>query len=250
MFDLTGKKAMVTGSTRGLGRAMAEGLMEQGAEVVIFGTSDKVYGVAEEFCSRGFSCHGVKTDLSDAADRRCAFEEALRLLSGRIDILLNAAGMINRYPDLDYSVEKAEKILGLNVVASYDLCTMAGPLMAAQGFGRIINIASVLAFFGGLHVPDYAASKGAIKQMTMAFCNEWGGSGVTCNAIAPGYYITDLNAALLADEQRKAGITARIPAGRWGDPSELKAAAVFLASDEAGYVNGITLTVDGGYCAK
>ena len=250
MFDLTGKKAMVTGSTRGLGRAMAEGLMEQGAEVCLFGTTDRVFEVAAEYEGRGFHCHGVVTDLSDREDRRRAFDEALMLLGGRVDILLNAAGMINRYPDLDYTPEKVEKILGLNVVASYDLCTLAGPLMAAQGYGRIINVASVLAFFGGLHVPDYAASKGAIKQMTMAFCNEWGGSGVTCNAIAPGYYVTDLNAALLADEVRKAGITARIPAGRWGDPSELKAAAVFLASDEAGYVNGITLTVDGGYCAK
>ncbi len=250
MFDLTGKKAMVTGSTRGLGRAMAEGLMEQGAEACLFGTSDKVFDVVEEYRGRGFVCHGVKTNLADTPDRRRAFEEALELLGGRVDILINAAGICNRYPDFDYNLEKYQALMDLNVTASYDLCVLAGKKMAAQGYGRIINVASVISYFGGLHIPDYAASKGAVKQMTMCFCNEWAGSGVTVNAIAPGYYLTDLNAALLADEQRKRGITERIPAGRWGNPSDLKAAAVFLASDEAAYVNGITLPVDGGYIAR
>ena len=250
LFDLTGKKAMVTGATRGLGRGMAEGLMEAGAEVVIFGTSDKAMEVAKEYCEKGYKCHGVKADLHNSDERKAAFKEALAYLGGDLDILVNAAGGINRYPNGEYTVEKYAELMKLNAEAPYELTLLAGEVMLKKGYGKIINVASLLSTFGGLHVMDYSASKGAICQMTKAFCNEWAAKGINVNAIAPGYMVTDLNAALLANPERMKELNLRIPTERWGTGADMKGAAVFLASAASDYVNGVLLPVDGGYTAR
>ena len=225
LFDLSAKKAIVTGGTRGLGHGMAEGLLEAGAAVVIIGTSKTVYTAAKAFCDRGLLCKGVIADLSDGKQRISAFEEAVQLLGG-LDILVNCAGIQRRHPVQEF-------------------------LKKEKPSGKIINVASMLSFFGGSTVVAYAASKGGVAQMTKAFCNELAAKGINVNAIAPGYMDTELNTALTdPDNPRCKEITDRIPAGRWGSADDLKGAAVFLASAASDYVNGAIIPVDGGYLVK
>lgn len=249
LFDLTGKKAIVTGGTRGLGHDMAEGLMEAGASVVIFGTSDKVKTIAQEFRAKGFWCEGVRVDLIDADARAKAFEQAVALLGG-LDILLNAAGVQSRHPSPDFPLSDWNKVIAVNLTAPFDLCQMAAReyLKKDKPAGKIINVASMLTFFGGLTVPAYAASKGGVAQFTKALCNELAGRGININAIAPGYMDTDMNTALTNPENpRFQVITDRIPAHRWGTGQDLKGTAIFLASAASDYLNGAIIPVDGGY---
>lgn len=250
--DLTGRKAIVTGGTRGLGYGMAEGLMEAGAEVVIVGSSDKVYGVAEEFCGKGFNCHGLKVDLGNAEDRAAGFDKAVEALGGHLDILINGAGVQRRHPSEEFPVEDWNYVIEVNLNAVFDWCQRAARTFIAQGSkGKIINIASMLSFFGGFTVPAYAASKGGVAQLTKAFCNEWASKGINVNALAPGYMATEMNTALLDPENpRYAEITGRIPAHVWGTPDDMKGPAVFLASDASDYLNGAIIPVDGGYLVK
>lgn len=250
--DLTGRKAIVTGGTRGLGHGMAEGLMEAGAEAVIVGSSDKVYAVAEEFCKNGFNCHGLKVDLGCAEDRARGFEEAMKLLGGHLDILVNAAGVQRRHPSEEFPVEDYNYVIEVNQNAVFDWCQRAARAFIAQNSkGKIINIASMLSFFGGFTVPAYAASKGAVAQLTKAFCNEWASKGINVNALAPGYMDTEMNTALTDPANpRYAEITGRIPAHVWGTPEDMKGPVVFLASDASDYLNGAVIPVDGGYLVK
>ena len=194
MFDLTGKKALLTGGTRGLGHAMAEGLMESGAEVVIWGSTERALEVAEQFRQRGFACHGVAVDLADRSSLKEGFEKSLSLLGGRIDILVNAAGIQRRHPITEFPIEDWDTLLEVNLSAPFQLCQMAGREMLRQGYGKIVNIASLNSFIGGQNVPAYSASKGGIAQLTKTLSNEWARHGITVNAIAPGYMATDLNA--------------------------------------------------------
>lgn len=251
LFDLTGKKAIVTGGTRGLGRGMAEGLMEAGAQVVIFGSNEKVHSVAETFCQKGFFCKGIAVDLSVQNDRRTAFAEAVKILGG-LDILVNCAGIQRRHKSEEFPLEDWEKVLNVNLTAPFELCQLAAKEFMAYGKkGKIINISSMLAFFGGFTVPAYAASKGGVTQMTKAFCNEWAGKGINVNCIAPGYMDTEMNAALTDPANpRYAEITDRIPAHRWGTGEDMKGAVIFLASAASDYLNGAVIPVDGGYLAK
>ena len=252
LFDLTGKKAIVTGGTRGLGHGMAEGLMEAGAAVVIFGTSKKVIEVAAQFEAKGYWCKGIAVDLADDRARQEAFDQAVALLGG-LDILVNAAGIQRRHPSPEFPLQDWKDVLNVNLTAPFDLCQMAAKefLKKEQPCGKIVNIASMLSFFGGMTVPAYAASKGGVAQMTKALCNELASKGIQVNAIAPGYMDTDMNVALTdVSNPRYREITDRIPAHRWGTPEEMKGTVVFLASRASDYLNGAVIPVDGGYLVK
>ncbi|MEI4474115.1 SDR family oxidoreductase [Frigidibacter sp. MR17.24] len=249
-FDLTGRKAMVTGGTRGLGLGMAEALAEAGAEVVIFGTSAKVHDVAADLTAKGLKVQGTVCDLSEAEGRRAGFDAALAQLGGKLDILVNAAGIQKRHKAEDFPLSDFADVLEVNLTAVFDFCQLAGRIMLEQGHGKIVNVASLLSFFGGLTVPAYAASKGGVMQLTKALSNEWAHRGVNVNAIAPGYMATEMNTAILADAGRNAEITARIPARRWGTGADMKGPTVFLASPASDYVHGVVLPVDGGYLGR
>ena len=252
LFDLTGKKAIVTGGTRGLGHGMAEGLMEAGAAVVIFGTSKKVIEVAAQFEAKGYWCKGIAVDLADDRARQEAFDQAVALLGG-LDILVNAAGIQRRHPSPEFPLQDWKDVLNVNLTAPFDLCQMAAKefLKKEQPCGKIVNIASILSFFGGMTVPAYAASKGGVAQMTKALCNELASKGIQVNAIAPGYMDTDMNVALTdVSNPRYREITDRIPAHRWGTPEDMKGTVVFLASRASDYLNGAVIPVDGGYLVK
>lgn len=250
-FDLTGKKAIVTGGTRGLGYGIAEGLMEAGAEVTVCGSSDKVYDVATTFSDQGFSCRGLVIDLADKESRQSQFLKGIEQMGG-LDILVNCAGIQSRHKSEEFPLEDWEAVLNVNLTASFVLCQLAAKeFMSQHKKGKIINIASMLSFFGGFTVPAYAASKGGVAQMTKALCNEWAGQGINVNAIAPGYMDTEMNSALTdPNNPRFQEITGRIPAGRWGVGEDMKGAAIFLASPASDYVNGAVIPVDGGYLVK
>lgn len=253
LFDIQGRKAIVTGATRGLGWGMAEGLMEAGAEVVIWGSSEKVNDVAKEFCARGFACHGVAANLSDRDSLRAGFAKSLELLGGKIDILVNCAGIQRRHPSEEFPMEDWDQVLEVNLTAPFELCQLAGREMLKEGYGKIINIASMQSFFGGFTIPAYASAKGGIALLTKALCNEWAGRGINVNAIAPGYMATEMNTALLDPANpRYKEITDRIPAHRWGGAKgeDMKGPCLFLASHASDYLNGAVIPVDGGYASK
>ena len=250
LFDVAGRTAIVTGGTRGLGQGMAEALLENGAEVVIFGSGESAGAVAEAFRARGFRCHGLAVDLADAAARRDGFDRALETLGGRLDILVNSAGVQRRHKSEEFPLDDWSAVIEVNLTAVFALCQMAGRVMLEQGHGKIINLASLLSFFGGFTVPAYAASKGGIAQLTKALANEWAGRGVNINALAPGYMATEMNSALIADAGRNAEISARIPTHRWGTPDDMKGPLLFLASSASDYVNGTVIPVDGGYLGR
>nr|WP_321462134.1 SDR family NAD(P)-dependent oxidoreductase [uncultured Cohaesibacter sp.] len=249
-LDLSGQKAIVTGGTRGLGLGMVEGLLEAGAEVLIVGSSDKAAEVAASLCKNGAKCHGLAIDLADATSRAEGFDKAVTMLGGELNILVNCAGVQSRHPSEEFPLEDWNWVLEVNLNAVFDLCQRAANVMLPKGRGKIINIASLLSFFGGFTVPAYAASKGGVMQLTKALSNEWASKGINVNALAPGYMATDMNTALLADEGRNAEITARIPAKRWGNGEDMKGPLVFLASAASDYVHGVTLPVDGGYLGR
>ena len=248
LFDVKGKKAIVTGATRGLGKGMAEALMENGVETVIGGTKEAaVAELAGEYRARGYACHPMAIDLGNKENRRAAFAAALEKLGGRIDIMVNAAGIQRRHAAEEFPLEEFEDVIEVNLTSVFDMCQMAGRAMIAGGGGKIINIASMLTFFGGYTVPAYAASKGGVGQLTKALANEWAAKNIQVNALAPGYMATDMNVALLADEGRNKEILARIPAKRWGNGDDMKGPLLFLASGASDYLSGAIIPVDGGY---
>lgn len=251
LFDLTNRKAIVTGSTRGLGLGMAEGLMEAGCEVVIVGSSSAAIGIAEKYREKGFRCHGIKMDLADREELENNFLKAVDLLGGKLDILVNSAGVQRRHACEKFPMEDWDYVMEINLNATFRLCQLAGQQFIKQNSkGKIINVASMLSFLGGYTVPAYAASKGGIAQLTKALSNEWTSKNINVNAIAPGYMDTDLNTALINDEGRNKEIIGRIPAHRWGTPEDLKGLCIFLASDASDYMAGAIIPCDGGYLAK
>lgn len=250
LFDLTGKKAIVTGGSRGLGRGMAEGLMEHGAEAVIFGTNASVLDTAQELRGKGLKCQGLIVDLADRQMREEQFYKAVELLGG-VDILVNCAGIVRRHKSEEFPVEDWDLVMEVNLNAVFHLSQLAAREMLKINYGKIINVASMLSWQGGMTVPSYAASKGGVAQLTKAFGNEWIARGINVNAIAPGYMATDINTALLDPANpRYRQITDRIPAGRWGTPEDLKGVCVFLASAASDYLSGAVIPVDGGYLVR
>jgi len=247
MFDLTGKKAIVTGGASGLGRGLVEGLHEAGAEVAIIDITDQIDAIANEIGRSGAKVFGIKGNLGDREQLTQAFQASVAKLDGTLDILVNCAGIQRRNSCVDFTAKDWDDVIELNLSVTFLLSQMAGRIMRDKNKGKIINIASMLCFFGGYTVPAYAASKGGVAQLTKAFSNEWASLGINVNAIAPGYMDTPLNTAIMADQERNSKILSRIPAGRWGTPEDLKGLIIFLASDSSNYINGAIIPVDGGY---
>lgn len=251
LFDISGKKAIVTGAAQGLANGMAEGLMESGAEVCIIDISKKTADVASEFCQKGYKCHAVNANLGDRDSLKAGFQEAVEKLGGQLDIIINAAGIQKRHFSEEFPIEDWDAVININLNAVFSLCQLAGQQFIKQNSkGKIINIASMLSFFGGYTVPAYAASKGGVAQLTKALSNEWASKGINVNALAPGYMATEMNTALIADETRNTEILNRIPAKRWGTPNDMKGVAVFLSAPASDYLNGAIIPVDGGYLSR
>jgi 2-deoxy-D-gluconate 3-dehydrogenase len=251
-FGLHGKVALVTGSSQGLGKAMAVALARSGADVILNGRdAAKLAPVVAEIAALvpGVRVHALAADLGDRAAVQRLIEGAIAW-QGHLDILVNNAGLIKRTPAVDHSDADWDLVLDVNLTGVFTACRAAGQHMLARGSGKIVNIASLLTFFGGITVPGYAASKGAVGQLTKALSNEWAGKGVNVNAIAPGYMRTDNTAALQADPVRSKEILSRIPANRWGEPGDLEGAVVFLSSPASDYLSGHIMAVDGGWCGR
>lgn len=248
-FRLDGKVALVTGAASGLGAAIAIAIAEAGASVACHGNRRPADATSARIAALGCESQSFAADLSvaDGAER---LYEAVRTAMGAPDILVNNAGMIYRDAAEDYDPQAWMTVLQVNLTSAFRLCQLAGRSMLEKRQGKIINIASLLSFQGGIRVPAYAASKGGVAQMTKALANEWAGRNVQVNAIAPGYFRTENTSALQADEIRNRQILERIPAGRWGDPEDLAGAAVFLASPASNYVTGEVLVVDGGWMSR
>jgi 2-deoxy-D-gluconate 3-dehydrogenase len=223
---------------------MAQGLQQAGAEVAILGRSDSVFDVAEE---DGFI--PVQADLSHRLELRRGFNESVEAL-GTLDILINSHGIQRRERAEAFPLDDWDLVLEINLTSVFELCQLAAKIMLEKGYGKIINIASMLTFSGGIRVPAYAASKGGIGQLTKALANEWARQGINVNAIAPGYMATDMNEALVNDPDRNKNILARLPVGRWGTPNDMQGAAIFLASHASDYVHGAIIPVDGGWLAR
>ena len=250
LFSLENKVAVVTGASRGLGRAMALGLAGAGADIIaVASSSENAAASVAEIEALGRRAVGIGCRQDDPAEVRRAVDECIDAF-GHVDILVNNAGTIRRAPAEDFSDEDWSTVMDTNLTGVFQFCRGIGKHMRERGHGKIINIASLLSFSGGITVPAYAASKGGVMQLTKALANEWASKGLQVNAIAPGYFATDNTAALQADEIRNTSILARIPTGRWGDPEDLQGAVVFLASPASDYVNGHILTVDGGWMAR
>ena len=249
-FKLHDRVALVTGASTGLGAAIAVALAEAGAQVSCHGNTRSPESTCDRIQSAGGVAHAISGDLSQAETARRLVGQTLERF-GRIDILVNNAGTIRRAPAVDYSDDDWATVIEVNLSSVFRLSQLAGKQMIEnKRGGKIVNIASLLSFQGGITVPAYAASKGGVAQLTKALANEWARFGINVNAIAPGYMRTSNTAALQADETRNRQILERIPAGRWGDPEDLAGAAVFLSSSASDYVNGHVLVVDGGWMGR
>ncbi|MBY0535919.1 MAG: 2-dehydro-3-deoxy-D-gluconate 5-dehydrogenase KduD [Chitinophagaceae bacterium] len=250
-FSLEGKTALVTGANKGIGKAMALALAEAGANIIGVSASIELVGseVEREVNALGRNFNAFQADLSNK-ESIYKFLESVHSKHPIIDILVNNAGTIMRAPAAEHGDDYWDRVIDINLNAPFVLAREFGKKMIEQGSGKIIFTASLLSFQGGINVPGYAASKGAVASLIKALANEWASKGVNVNGIAPGYIATDNTAALRADPVRSKSILERIPAGRWGTPDDLKGAVVFLASNASNYVNGTIITVDGGWMGR
>ncbi len=248
LFNLAGRTALVTGANTGLGQGIALALAKAGADIVAAGRSP-ADDTATQVRALGRRFLDVHADLSSTAPVRDVVDAAVAL-NGRLDIVVNNAGIIRRADSLDVEEADWDAVIDTNLKSVFFVSQAAARHMAKNGGGKIVNIASLLSFQGGIRVPAYTASKSAVAGLTRALANEWAAQGINVNAIAPGYFDTNNTAALRADPVREPAILARIPAGRWGRPDDLAGAAVFLASRASDYVHGIVLPVDGGWLAR
>lgn len=249
-FSVKGKCCIVTGGAQGLSKGMAEGLLENGAEVVLIDLQkEKLEKVVEEYRAMGYKAHGVSGNLADRSEIDRVFDEAMELLGGRLDVLIPAAGIQRRHLPEEFPLEEWDLVLNINLNHVFIMCQKALRVMLKQPTGgHIINIASMVAWFGGTTVPAYTASKGAVAQLTKSLAVDCAGRNININAIAPGYMDTEMCANMT--QARKDETTARIPAGRWGTPDDLKGPVLFLASDASAYLNGAVIPVDGAYLVK
>lgn len=251
LFNLTGKTALVTGCNKGIGMAMAIGLAEAGADIIGVSANMPLSGseIEKSITSLGRSFKPYQCDFSDRTSLK-NFIGKVTAENSRIDILVNNAGMILRNPAAEHSDEFWDKVIDVNLNAQFILSREIGKKMIEQGSGKIIFTASLLSFQGGINVPGYAASKGAIASLVKALANEWASKGINVNGIAPGYIATDNTEALRNDPERSRSILSRIPANRWGEPDDFKGVTVFLASAASDYMNGTIVTVDGGWMGR
>ena len=249
LFRLDGCTALVTGASAGIGRAIAVALAEAGADVACHGNTRSPSETCDAVRKHGQKAVALTADLAEAAAPKRLVQEAIGAF-GRIDLLVNNAGTIKRAPAVEVSEADWNSVLEVNLSSVFRLCQAVALPMLERGRGKIVNIASLLSFQGGITVPAYAASKGGVALLTKALSNEWAGRGLNVNAIAPGYIRTDNTLALQQNETRNRQILDRIPAGRWGEPADLTGAAIFLASRASDYVNGHILVVDGGWLGR
>ncbi len=251
LFSLKGKIALVTGCNKGIGKGIAIGLAEAGADIIGVSATIELVGsaVEREIIALGRSFKAYQADFSDR-DSIKKFIAQVKADFLRVDILINNAGTILRQPAAEHSDDYWDRVMAINLDAQFILAREFGRSMIEQGSGKIIFTASLLTFQGGINVPSYAASKGAIGSLVKALANEWASKGVNVNAIAPGYIATDNTEALRNDPERSQAILSRIPAGRWGEVEDFKGAAVYLSSAASNYVNGTILTVDGGWMGR
>jgi 2-dehydro-3-deoxy-D-gluconate 5-dehydrogenase len=250
LFDLSGRVALVTGASRGLGRAIAVALAGAGADIVAAGHATPLDATCAAVGETGRQCHAVTADLAKRETPARLLDEAL-VRFGHVDVLVCNAGIIRRTPAAFHADEDWDTVIEVNLTSVFRLARTVGAwLLESQRPGRIIFVASVLSFQGGLTVPGYAAAKGGVAQLTKALANEWASAGINVNAIAPGYMRTDNTAALQQDPVRARQILDRIPAGRWGEPLDLAGAAIFLAAPASAYVTGHVLVVDGGWLGR
>lgn len=251
LFKLDGKVALVTGSNQGLGQSMAIALAEAGANVIGLDRNDASQATCEAVEASGRSFFHIVCDLRETSVAGLkAHVAAAAERSGHIDILINNAGIIRRAPALEFSEADWDDVLQINLKAAFFLSQAVGNQMVKQGGGKIINVASMLSFQGGVTVPSYTSAKSGIAGLTRALANEWARYHINVNAIAPGYMATDNTAVLRADANRSTAILDRIPAGRWGEPTDLRGAVVFLASAASDYMTGAIVPVDGGWMAR
>jgi 2-dehydro-3-deoxy-D-gluconate 5-dehydrogenase len=248
MFNLSGQVALVTGANAGIGQAIAIALATAGADIAAVGRTEAKSAV-DQAMALGRRAVNFSADLSSTAPISGMVDAVIKQM-GRIDILINNAGIIRRADALDFTEADWDAVIDTNLKSVFFLCQAAGRHMVARGSGKIINIASMLSFQGGVRVPSYTASKSGVAGLTKLLANEWAAKGVNVNAIAPGYIATANTAALQQDANRNRAIIDRIPAARWGTPDDLGGAAVFLASAASNYVNGHVLAVDGGWLAR
>lgn len=248
LFNLEGKNAVVTGGSRGLGKEIAIGLASAGANIAVISRTE-CPEVVQEIEAYGVKSVSIPFDISNIAEHQQLYERVIAQLGG-IDIVVNNAGVQKRHPAVDFPQEDWDFVMNVNANAVFSLCKVFGKPMLERGYGKIINIASLLSFQGGLTVPAYAASKGAVMQFTKSLANEWASKGVNVNCIAPGYMATDMNEALMDDAVRSRQIMERIPANRWGNGQDMQGAAIFLASDASNYIHGFTIAVDGGWLGR
>jgi 2-dehydro-3-deoxy-D-gluconate 5-dehydrogenase len=248
LFSLEGRVALITGASTGLGQGIAVALAAAGADIAVVGVSaaDETAALVR---AQGRQFHYINANLNSVAPVSQIVQSTLTTLGG-LDILVNNAGTIRRCDSVDFSEADWDEVMNINLKSAFFLSQAAGRHFIAKGRGKIINIASMLSFQGGIRVASYTASKSGIAGMTRLLANEWASKGVNVNAIAPGYMVTNNTAPLRADENRSKDILARIPAARWGTPADLAGAAVFLASSASDYVNGTVLAVDGGWLAR
>ncbi|MCP9768301.1 SDR family oxidoreductase [Lacihabitans sp. LS3-19] len=250
-INLEGKLALVTGCNRGIGKAMAEGLAEAGADIIGVSGSMKAEGsdIQKSVEALGRKFYPYQADFADRKSIYTFLEKA-KADHPKIDILINNAGTILRAPAAEHSDEYWDKVIAINLDAQFIITREIGKSMIENGSGKVIFTASLLTFQGGINVPGYAASKGAIGSLVKAFANEWASKNINVNGIAPGYIATDNTEALRNDPERSASILGRIPSGRWGEPEDFKGPAVFLSSEMSSYVQGTILTVDGGWMGR
>ncbi len=248
-FSLEGLTALVTGASRGIGAAIAGALAAAGADVACHGNDTSPDATCDQVRQLGRRSLALRGNMADPATPAALVDGAVRGL-GAVDLLINNAGTIRRAPAADTADEDWDLVLDVNLSSVFRMCRAAGRHMLARGRGKIVNVASLLSFQGGLTVPAYAASKGGVAQLTKALANEWASKGINVNAIAPGYIRTDNTSQLQQDATRSRQILERIPAGRWGEPEDLGGAAVFLCSRASNFVNGHILVVDGGWLGR
>ncbi|WP_370636974.1 2-dehydro-3-deoxy-D-gluconate 5-dehydrogenase KduD [Gelria sp. Kuro-4] len=248
-FRLDGNVALVTGAASGMGQAIAVALAEAGADVAAVGHARSLGETRARIEAIGHRCLALTADLTSIEPVHHLVDQTVDRL-GRLDILVNAAGMIRRAPALDFSAKDWDDVMNLNLKTVFFLSQAAARVMKEHGYGKIINIASMLSFQGGILVPSYAASKGGVASLTKSLANEWAKYGINVNAIAPGYIDTTVTAPIKNDPVRNQAILERIPAGRWGVPTDVQGAAVYLASHASDYLQGTILTVDGGWLAR